>query len=50
MVEENQDVKDYIGRLRCSKPYLGQVEVLLSDILALSQDLDFQILKPEHLY
>ena len=36
-------------RLRNSKPYHGQFEVLLKDLMALSQRLNYQILKPEHL-
>ena len=46
---ERNELKDYINRLRKTVPYQGHVEILVGDILALQQDMDFTILKPEHL-
>ena len=50
LFDQSAQVKEYIKQLKSSKPYQGQVEVLLSDVLQLSQALNYQILKPEHLY
>jgi len=47
--DESEEIKAYILRLKNSKPYHGQFEVLLKDLMALSQRLNYQILKPEHL-
>lgn len=48
MLDESHQIRSYIAKLRETQPYQGQVEVLMRDILALSQRLNFQILRPEH--
>lgn len=47
--DECKEIKNYIMKLRESRPYQGQMEVLLRDVLTLSQRLNYQILRPEHL-
>ena len=43
--DEAHQIRAYFNKLRDIKPYQGQVEVLLRDILAFSQRLNFQILR-----
>jgi len=47
--DKSSQVKKFFKGLRSTTPYLGQVEIMLSDILMLSQALNCQIIKPEHL-
>lgn len=47
--EKSKEVRKFFKNLKKTSPYLGQVEVLLSDVLMLQQALNCQLIKPEHL-